>query len=246
MKLTIIGGGSSYTPELMDGLIDRAPAIGLTEVVLHDLDDQRLEIVTGFVRRMAEAKGSNLKIETTTDLDEAVVAAYFIVAQIRVGGMKARQEDELLGMRHGLVGQETTGVGGFAKALRTIPAMLEIGKVIEARSPAAVLINFTNPSGMVTEAMTKHSGVTTIGLCNIPLTFQIELAKVLDAQPDEVDLDYVGLNHLSWIRRVSLRGEDVTKRVMAMADPDARPANVPVQQMAINHRRPANARTQRE
>jgi len=227
MKIAVIGGGSSYTPELMDGLIGRAGDLGLSEVSLHDIDEKRLDIVDGFVRRMADAKGSKLNIRAGLDLDEAVTSASFVIAQIRVGGNAARKKDEQLGARHGLIGQETTGVGGFGKALRTVPAMLEIRRAIEDHAPDAFLINFTNPSGLVTEAVLTNTAVKAVGLCNIPITFQVELAKALGAEREEVEIDYIGLNHLSWVRGVKLRGEDVTSRVLEWAGDAARPANVP-------------------
>jgi 6-phospho-beta-glucosidase len=226
MKIAVIGGGSSYTPELMDGLIERAGALKLKEVWLHDIAEERVETVAGFCSRMAKAKGSKLALRPTLDLAEAVKGAEFVIAQIRVGGNAARKEDELLGARHGLIGQETTGVGGFANALRTIPVMLEICKVIESQSPRAFLINFTNPSGMVTEAVLKHTKVHAIGLCNIPITFHLELAKALGLARRQVMLDYVGLNHLSWVRGVLARGRDVTAEVMARAVSAGRLANL--------------------
>src|SRR3990172_7696532 len=143
MKIAVIGGGSSYTPELMDGLIERASKLKLAEVFLHDVAPERLDVVAGFCARMAKARGSRLAVRSTLDLAEAVAGAEFVIAQIRVGGNAARKKDELLGRRHGLIGQETTGVGGLAKALRTVPAMLEICRVMERVSPKkSFLINF--------------------------------------------------------------------------------------------------------
>lgn len=226
MKISVIGGGSSYTPELLDGLLARSEKIGLLEVALNDVDAGRLEIVSGFARRMAEARGSRVKITATLELASAVSGADFIIAQIRVGGNQARLKDEQLGLRHGLIGQETTGVGGLAKALRTIPAMRKICAVIEQRAPAAVLINFTNPSGLVTEALLKHTKVKTIGLCNIPITFHLELAQALRAERNEIAFDYIGLNHLAWVREVRLNGKDVTARVLALAGGAEQPAHL--------------------
>jgi 6-phospho-beta-glucosidase len=226
MKIAVIGGGSSYTPELMEGLIGRAKALKLKEVWLHDIAGERLETVAGFCGRMAKAQGSKLKIQPTPALAEAVQGADFVIAQIRVGGNAARREDELLGARHGLIGQETTGVGGFAKALRTIPAMLEICRTIERVAPRAFLVNFTNPSGLVTEAVLKHSQVRAIGLCNIPITFHLELAQALGLPREKVALDYIGLNHLSWVRGVLAEGKDVTEKVMSWAGSAGRPANL--------------------
>ncbi len=226
MKVAVIGGGSSYTPELAHGLISRAKGIGLSELSLYDVDDKRLEVVSGFVRRMAEAGGADLAVSSTLDLDEAASGSDFIIIQVRVGGNLARKKDELLGWRHGLIGQETTGVGGFAKAMRTVPAALEICKRIEAAAPDAVVINFTNPSGLVTEAVLKNTGLNAIGLCNIPVNFHLQLAAGLGADRSEIELDYVGLNHLSWVRRVLLRGEDVTREVISWADSPGKRAEI--------------------
>jgi len=226
MKISVIGGGSSYTPELVSGLIERANTIGLETVSLHDIDVERLETVAGFCRRMAVAQASGLQIKTTTELARALDQSDYVIVQLRAGGNAARREDERLGRRHGLIGQETTGVGGFAKSLRTIPVMLELARELTQRAPHAALVNFTNPSGLVTEALLKHSRVRAIGLCNIPITFQLELARALSARREELELDYVGLNHLSWVRRVKLRGEDITDKVLALNDA-GRPANLP-------------------
>ncbi len=226
MKIAVIGGGSSYTPELLEGALARAEALSIGEVCLHDVNGPRLEAVHGFCLRMARAAGAAAVVSKTIDLEKALAGADFVVAQIRVGGAEARKKDELLGARHGLIGQETTGVGGFAKALRTIPAMLDICRSMERNCPEAGLVNFTNPSGIVTEAVLNHSRVKAVGLCNIPLTFHLELARALGVDRDELDLDYVGLNHLSWVRRVRLKGEDVTGRVLGWAGSSARPANL--------------------
>jgi len=220
MKIALIGGGSGYTPELMQGMMEKERELGIGECVLHDPDAERLEAVAGFSKRMARAAGSGIEIKSTTRLEHALRGADFIVAQIRVGGNRARMKDEMLGIRHNLVGQETTGVGGLAKALRTVPAMIEIARAAEQHAPDALLINFTNPSGLVTEAVLKHSAFPCIGLCNIPVTFHIEVAKALGASRREVELDYVGINHLSWVRKVLLRGEDVTEKIISWAGSD--------------------------
>jgi 6-phospho-beta-glucosidase len=225
MKICVIGGGSSYTPELLDGLIDRADKIGLDKVALHDIDSSRLEIVGGFIERMARKKGARLHIKKTTDLSLAVKGSRFVIAQVRVGQSKARKKDEELGARHGLIGQETTGVGGFSKALRTVPVMINAAKEMEKHSPEAILINFTNPSGLITEAILNNTDVNTIGLCNIPVTFHIEAAKAIGCDVEDIELDYIGLNHLSWIRGIKVKGEDVTERLLSQAVTGALPAN---------------------
>ncbi|MFO8058567.1 MAG: 6-phospho-beta-glucosidase [bacterium] len=226
MKVAIIGGGSSYTPELLDGLFSRADALELFEICLYDVDRERLEVVSGFCHRMAEARSSRVSLVHTLDLSEALKDSSFVIAQVRVGGNAARREDERLGMRHNLIGQETTGVGGFMKALRTVPEMIEIAKAMEKHSPHAFLINFTNPSGIVTEALIKHSSVKVIGLCNIPVNFYIDVARAFSASRQEVELDYIGLNHLSWVRRVQVAGKDVTGKILEWSDAPGRPANL--------------------
>ena len=214
MKLTVIGGGSSYTPELLDGLFLRLERIPVSEVWLMDLDVQRLGINAAFARRMAEAHGVGIGIRVTTDLREAVRGARYVVTQIRVGGMQARIADEKLGLRHGLIGQETTGVGGFACALRTIPRILDIARVMESLAPNGFLVNFTNPAGINTEAVLRHSAIRTVGLCNVPIGMIMDIVKHLGGAWDDYELDYVGLNHLSWVRRFARRGEDITQAVL--------------------------------
>ena len=152
MKVAVIGGGSTYTPELVNGFLIRKDQFPLKELWLMDIDAARLEIVGGFARRMVEARGSPFKVVLTTDQREAVKDASYVITQLRVGQMEARRKDEYLGKRHGLIGQETTGVGGMAKALRTIPVILKITEDMRALAPGSMLANFTNPSGLVTQA----------------------------------------------------------------------------------------------
>ncbi len=209
MKLAIIGGGSTYTPELVHGLATRAT--GVTHVALLDVDPERLRVVGGFVRRMAPG----LRIDATSDPDAALDGADFVVTQIRVGGQAARLEDERLGLRHGIIGQETTGPGGLAKALRTIPVLLDHALRIERRAPAATLINFTNPVSIVTEALLQHGRTKTIGLCNIPISQRMEIAAELGVSPRDVTIDSVGLNHLSFIRSVLVGGREVLPKLLA-------------------------------
>ncbi|HNR30614.1 MAG TPA: 6-phospho-beta-glucosidase [Candidatus Hydrogenedentes bacterium] len=214
MKLAVIGGGSSYTPELLDGLFVRLDRIPVSEVWLMDRDAGRLEINAAFAQRMAHARGCAVEMRTTTDTREAVRDARYVVTQIRVGGMQARINDEKLGLRHGIIGQETTGVGGFACALRTIPAILDVAHAMEELAPGAFLINFTNPAGINTEAVLRHSAIRTIGLCNVPIGMIMDVVKHFGGAWDDYELDYVGLNHLSWVRRFTRRGEDITPAVL--------------------------------
>ncbi len=227
MKIAVIGGGSTYTPELMDGLISDGPVLGLEEVALMDIDAERLGVVGGFCQRMAAHAGEAFKVVTTSERERAVDGASFVLTQIRVGGQAGRHQDILLGLDHGLVGQETTGVGGFAKALRTVPVMLEICRDMERLCPHAWLINFTNPSGLVTEAILKHGRERAIGLCNNPINLKMDVAARLKVEPDHVDLDYLGLNHLSWVRRVIVDGRDVLPGVLDELTAAGRPANIP-------------------
>ena len=208
MKLAVTGGGSSYTPELVDGLFQRLDTIPLTEVWLMDPDQERLSITADLSQRMAEAHGNPFTVHQTTDLEEAVKDAAYVVTQLRVGGSQARINDEKLGLRHGIVGQETTGVGGFACALRTIPSILEIAHAMERLAPRGTLVNFTNPSGIVTEALIKHSSIRSVGLCNVPIGMIMDIVEGLGCRMEEVELDYVGLNHLAWVRGCTIGGQD--------------------------------------
>ena len=229
MKLTVIGGGSTYSPELAHGLAQRALDLELTTLVLNDIDAERLAQVGAFVQRMVAAVRPELQVKLVPDLDEALAGADFVVTQIRVGGQQARDRDERLGLRFGLLGQETTGIGGFAKAMRTVPKILRICAAIERHAPAAVLINFTNPVSIVTEAILNHSSVNAIGLCNIPVSLRVDIAAILGVKPARMKLDSVGLNHLSFVRRVLVDEKDVLPQLLSMAGGarEGRPANIP-------------------
>lgn len=210
MKVAVIGGGSTYTPELVNGFISGARELDLQEVWLMDIDRARLDIVGGYAWRMVEAAGRPFELHLTATRDDALRGASFVETQIRVGGMRARLRDEELGARWGLVGQETTGVGGMAKALRTVPVIVSVAQDMLALCPDAWLINFANPSGLVTEAVQRFvPEVRSIGLCNGPIGMQMRLAQPRGVSPYEVMLDYLGLNHLSWVRGARIDGEDV-------------------------------------
>lgn len=215
LKICVIGGGSTYTPELIEGFIVRSRELPVREIALMDVDEERLGIVGGLAGRMLRAAGAEIAVSLTTDCREALVGADYVITQLRVGGMAARVLDETIPLRFGVIGQETTGPGGFACALRTIPVLLEIARDVAQVAPEAHLINFTNPSGLVTEALLKHTSVPVIGLCNVPVGFQTQIAHHLGVPLDRLHLDYVGLNHLSWIRGLEARGEDVFPRVFA-------------------------------
>ncbi len=215
MHIVVIGGASTYTPELIDGLIQRAHDIGLTKITLCDPNHDRLAIVGAFAQRMAAHHRAPFTVALSHDRRAAIAQAPdYVVAQLRIGGQLARHNDELLGRRHGLIGQETTGVGGFVKALRTVPVMLDIANDMRTYAPHATLINFTNPAGIVTEALLRHGGIPAIGLCNNAMTAQRSIARQLDVNPHDVTIEQVGLNHLNWIRRITVGSHDVTQTVL--------------------------------
>jgi 6-phospho-beta-glucosidase len=205
MKLAVIGAGSTYTPELVSQL----SRLDVDDLALHDVDVDRLEIVGGLAGRMLERAGFAGGVLRTTDLDAALEGAAFVLVQIRVGGQQARLRDETVPLRCGCIGQETTGAGGFAKAMRTVPVMLELAERVAARAePDAWIVDFTNPVGIVTRAL-LDAGHRAVGLCNVAITFQRQFARALDVAPERVFVDQVGLNHLTWIRAVQLDGRDV-------------------------------------
>jgi 6-phospho-beta-glucosidase len=209
MKLAVIGGGSTYTPELIDGVIKRHSRLPITHIFLIDIEPTKLAIIAAFAKRMLAAAEIDIEIETGTDLREGVRGASFVVSQFRVGTQAARHRDELLGRKYGLVGQETVGVGGFAKALRTIPVALNVARTIVEEAPNAILLNFTNPAGLITQTIIQEvPQLTTIGLCNVPWNTRIEVAEAMGVSSHEVNFDYIGLNHLSWIRGVEVNGKD--------------------------------------
>jgi 6-phospho-beta-glucosidase len=217
-KFTIIGGGSSYTPELIDGLIQQQTEIGIEDLVLYDIDGERQEIVCGMVERQYRYAGLPTRVTATTDLQQAVEGAEFIVSQIRVGKMPARVLDEKIPLRYNILGQETTGPGGTFKAWRTIPASLQIADAVTRYAPDAWYLNFTNPSGIVTEALLKHSSVKVIGLCDNPVNARYTIALAMGIRTEQVYLEWMGMNHVNWIRRVLVDGKDVTHQVMDMIE----------------------------
>ncbi len=221
MKVAVIGGGSTYTPELVSGFLSRTKQFPLNELWLMDIDAARLEIVGGFAKRMVEAKGTPFEVILSTDQRAAVKGASYVTTQLRVGQMEARRKDEYLGKRHGLIGQETTGVGGMAKALRTIPVVLKIAEDMRELAPGAMLANFTNPSGLVTQALSKYApDVLAVGVCNVAITTKMTILESLEKatgkrfDPARAELRTLGLNHLSWHRGFTLDGEDVWPQVI--------------------------------
>ena len=207
MKLAVVGGGSTYTPELVDGLARMQDALPVDELVLVDPAEDRLALVGGLGRRILQRYGHPGRLTTTTDLDAGVAGADAVLLQLRVGGQDARNQDETWPLEYGCVGQETTGAGGLAKALRTVPVVLAIASRVEKASPDAWIVDFTNPVGIVTRALLQ-AGHRAVGLCNVAIGFQRRFAAMLDLEPERVRLDHVGLNHLTWERRVLVDGRD--------------------------------------
>lgn len=210
MKIAVIGGGSSYTPELMEGIINHKDSLPVTEVVLIDIPEgeEKVSINTAFAKRMVEKAGLPISVRYTLDRREGLKDASFVIAQIRVGGLDAREKDERIPLKYDVIGQETTGPGGFFKALRTIPVMLSICRDMEEVCKDAWLINFTNPSGIITEAILKNTKVKCIGLCNISINMRYDAAERLSVSPDELDCRFIGLNHLSVMNHAYYQGKD--------------------------------------
>jgi 6-phospho-beta-glucosidase len=234
MKIAVIGGGSTYTPELVNGFLVRGDRLPLDELWLMDIDQNRLNVVGGFARRMVQNRKNPFKVVLSTNQLEAVAGADYVITQLRVGMMAARRGDEYLGKRHGLIGQETTGVGGMAKALRTIPVILDIARDIRSAAPGALLLNFTNPAGLVTEAVLRHAPeVAAIGVCNVGITTKMHMLERLEGllrqkiDPKRVQLNTLGLNHLTWHRGFTLDGEEMWPRIFASYLEEARAATDP-------------------
>ncbi len=234
MKITVIGGGSTYTPELVNGFLERISTLPITELWLMDIDQERLNIVGGFAQRMVKAKGDPFKVVLSTNQRESIAGASYVTTQLRVGMMPARRGDEYLGLRHGLIGQETTGIGGMAKALRTIPVILSIAKDIREtcglgqrqevgqRHALPLLANFTNPAGLVTEALNRYApDVPAVGVCNVGITTKMEILEELEkATGSHVDseraiLNTLGLNHLTWHRGFTVDGEEMWQMIFS-------------------------------
>ncbi len=216
MKITVVGGGSTYTPELVNGFLARVDSLPLKELWLMDIDRERLDIVGGFAQRMVRAKGEPFKVILSTVQKEAVAGASYVITQLRVGMMPARRGDEYLGLRHGLIGQETTGIGGMAKALRTIPVILSIANDIREAAPGALLANFTNPAGLVTEALNRHApDVPAVGVCNVGITVKMDILEGVEKitgrkiEDHRAALNTLGLNHLTWHRGFPVDGEEM-------------------------------------
>jgi 6-phospho-beta-glucosidase len=214
VKVAVIGAGSTYTPELVSGLGREREAIEVHELVLHDIDAERLDVVGGLSQRMLGRQGYDGRLEQTGDLDRALDGADYVLVQIRVGGQDARLRDETVPLACGCIGQETTGAGGLAKAFRTVPVVLEIAeRVRERAADGAWIVDFTNPVGIVTRSL-LDAGHRAVGLCNVAIGVQRTCARLLTIEPERIVVDQVGLNHLTWVRAVLVDGEDVLPQLL--------------------------------
>jgi 6-phospho-beta-glucosidase len=215
VKVALVGAGSTYTPELVEGFARRTDRFPVDQLALLDIDPERLSIVGALADRMLRKAGWGGELRQTGDRDEALEGADYVIVQLRVGGQRARYQDETIPAKFGCVGQETTGPGGFAKGLRTIPIVLELAEETARRgAPGAWFVDFTNPTGMVTQALLDE-GHRALGLCNVAIGFQRRFARQFGVEPERVQLEHVGLNHLSWERAVIVDGVDRLPEILA-------------------------------
>ena len=214
-KIALIGGGGVRTPLLIFGVNEAAELLGCREMVLFDPDEKRLRIMAELGRAIVAREEGELRVREATSIEDAVEGADFVLNSVRVGGIVTRAADELTAIKHGYPGQETTGPAGAAMALRTIPVALEQARLVKQLSPNGWIVNFTNPAGLITQAIMSHTGARVVGICDTPTELFHRIAQALGASPDEVSCEYAGLNHLGWVRRIRLRGQDVTDRVLA-------------------------------
>lgn len=215
ISLSVVGGASSYTPELFADLLEAGAGLDVERVTLTDPNSEKLARIADVGRRFLAKAGSRIAVRATSDLTEALTGVDFVILQIRVGGLQARIRDETLPMELGMVGNETTGPGGFICALRTVPAALKIARELERLSPHAWLLNLSNPAGIVTESLLKHTELKAVGFCNIPINTTYEFAELLGVPPEKVELRSFGLNHLSWTRQVCVDGVDRLQPLLA-------------------------------
>jgi 6-phospho-beta-glucosidase len=220
VKVAVVGGGSTYTPELVEGFVSRSDRLPVDELALLDIDPERLAVVGALAERMARRAGWSGAVRLTDDPRAALEDANFVIVQLRVGGNQARLQDETIPQRFGFIGQETTGPGGFAKALRTVPVVLELAELTaEIGAPDAWVVDFTNPTGLVTQALLDQ-GHRACGLCNVAIGVQREVAAHFGVEPSRVRLDHVGLNHLSWERAILVDGVDRLPELLADPPPE--------------------------
>ncbi|HEN1623620.1 TPA: 6-phospho-beta-glucosidase [Klebsiella pneumoniae] len=218
LKIVVIGGGSSYTPELIEGLLNRYHEMPVASLWLVDIEEgkEKVEIIAGLARRMIAKAGLTIEVVATLDRESALCDADFVCSQFRAGCLDARISDERISLKYGLIGQETNGLGGFANACRTIPIALEIAADMERLCPDAWLLNFTNPSGMVTEAILRHSRIKAVGLCNVPVIMQKGITTLLQcADEKEVVMQVAGLNHFIFVRQILHKGKEWLPEVIA-------------------------------
>ncbi len=214
-KVACIGGGGVRTPLVVFGINECARELGTDEIVLYDPDLERARMMVALGRAVVQREGGSLRVREAAFLEDAVEGADFVLSSIRVGGIAARTSDERTAIVHGYPGQETTGPAGMAMALRTVPVAVEQASAVHRLAPKAWLINFTNPAGLITQAILQHTEVRAVGICDTPSEMLHRIAVALGASPSEVRCDYIGLNHLGWVRRIELRGKDVTSEVLA-------------------------------
>ena len=214
-KIALLGGGSVRTPLVAFGINESAKHLGAEEFVLYDPDRERVRVIGELCKALVAREDGSLKIRVANSLEDAVSDAAFILSSVRVGGIDTRATDERIAIEHGYPGQETTGPAGAAMALRTIPVAIEQARQVERLSPKGWLINFTNPAGIITQAILHHTGANCVGICDTPTELFHRIASALKAGPDEVRCDYAGLNHLGWVRRVWLDGEDVLGKLLS-------------------------------
>jgi 6-phospho-beta-glucosidase len=213
-KVSVIGGGGVRTPLLIHGLLQSQTLLGIGELQLFDVDMRRAQLMASMGREIAQNLGVNLRLTAANSVEEAVDGCDFVLSSLRVGGMAARARDERIAIEEGLAGQETTGPGGVAMALRTLPVALAHARVVERLAPQAWFINFTNPAGLITQALSQHTRLKVVGICDTPAELLHRIAHVLAIPPAELRCDYAGLNHLGWVRRVLKGDEDVTARLL--------------------------------
>jgi 6-phospho-beta-glucosidase len=217
-KIAIIGGGSSYTPEFIEGFITHENEIQVGEIALFDIDEERLNIVGGMAQRQVLHAELDTRVTLTLSRPQAIEGARFVASQMRVGQMPARIRDEKIPLKHNVIGQETTGPGGTLKAWRTIPVTLDVARDVEKYAPRAWYLNFTNPSGIITETILKHTNLKVVGLCNNPINMQRMIAQAMGVRDEQVFLEWIGLNHVNWVRRIFVDGQDITERIFENFD----------------------------
>lgn len=234
LKIVVIGGGSSYTPEIAEGLIRRKDKMKVRELVLLDIESgkEKVTVIEGIIGRMFRSASMETNLRSSTDPEEAFMDCDYIICQIRAGGLRSRELDERIPLKYGLIGQETTGVGGLFNCLRSIPQVVSLAKLAEMICPDAWFINFANPAGMVTEAILKETRAKAVGLCNVPINMAKDIADQLRVKREEIYVRYFGLNHLSWVTGVRYRSKEVLPELMDNRESRQLLSNVPLIQGA--------------